>query len=146
MYCRDVMMTKVFTCRRDEPVSRCAEVMRDERIGLVPIVDEGDVVVGVLTDRDLAIRVIADRRSLQTPAGEVMSTGPLTVCRPDDDLQALEARMAHDQKSRVLVLSAEGRCVGIVSLSDVARFEKTAQAGEVLKKVAHRESALITRS
>jgi CBS domain-containing protein len=146
MKCRDVMLTLVFKCRPDTPASACAQMMRDDRIGFVPVVDDSGAVVGVVTDRDLTLRVLAGRRHPSTPVSRIMSPGPFVSCAPDDDLAQLERRLAIARKSRAVVLGADGKLVGIVSLSDIAQAEPSAaRVGQLMREVTHRESAMIAR-
>lgn len=140
------MLTLVFKCRPDTTVAACAQMMRDDRIGFVPVVDEAGALRGVVTDRDLAVRVLAEGKRHDLPVSEVMSPGPFITCRPDDELAEIERRMAHARKSRALVQDEAGALVGVISLSDIAQIEpSTARVGELMREVTHRESALIAR-
>lgn len=147
MKCQDVMLTLVFKCKEDTPVAECAQLMRDENLGFVPVLDQQDSVVGVVTDRDLAIRVVAEGRSLTTPVSAVMSSGPYLSCLPDDDLRTLEERMGQTKKARALVKNADGELLGIISLSDIAQRESSAtRTGKLLKEVTRRESVSISHA
>jgi CBS domain-containing protein len=146
MLCKDVMLTLVFQCMRDTSAEACAQVMRDEHLGFLPVIDANGALIGVVTDRDLAVRVMAARKPGTTPVGEIMSSGPFLVCQPDDDLRSLERRMAEAKKSRAVVCNALGAVVGIISLSDIAQSERSAsRTGQLLREVTHRESAVIAR-
>ena len=146
MNCRDVMLTLVYQCTGDTPVATCARMMREEAIGFLPVVDALGGVVGVVTDRDLVVRVLADQKSPTTPVGDVMSPGPFVTCRPDEPLRSLEQRMANAKKSRALVQDKNGALLGIISLSDIAQVEPSAiRTGTLMREVARRESALVAR-
>ena len=145
MKCKDVMLSHVYKCRETDTAGKCARIMRDEKIGFVPIVDKDDKLVGVITDRDLVVRLLASSQSSLTSVGKVMTVGELVTCRPDEDLRALEARMSKLKKSRALVTDAEGKCVGVVSLSDIAQTEEAGRAGTLLNQITHRESVQIAR-
>jgi CBS domain-containing protein len=134
------MRKAVFVCREEDSVASCAQLMRDQGIGFVPVVDARGQVSGLVTDRDLSLRVLAEKRDAATPVSAVM-TRDVRVCHPEDDLLAAEAKMARTQKSRLVVVDGEGRCVGVISLSDVAQSESRAQAGNVLYAVTRREAA-----
>jgi CBS domain-containing protein len=113
--------------------------MRDERIGLVPIVDEADAVQGVITDRDIVTRVVAaGRNPAITRCAEVMSRG-LVYCAPHDDAGVAERRMAITRKSRILVLDEGRHCLGVISLSDIAQAEEAARSGQLLKDISQRQ-------
>jgi CBS domain-containing protein len=135
MRCRDVMLTFVYRCEPSFTAAECARLMRDERIGFVPVVDNTEKVIGVVTDRDLAIKVLATGKPSSTPVGEVMSSAGLVTCRADDDLQAAEEKMARTKKGRILVLDEAGHCVGVISLSDIARVEEPRRSGDLFRRV-----------
>jgi CBS domain-containing protein len=146
MQCREVMLTLVYTCRENDPVSQPARLMRDEHIGFVPVIDERGAVKGVITDRDLAVRVLAEDKPASTRVSEVMSVGGLLTCHADEDLHVLETRMAQQKKGRALVLDDQGHLAGVISLSDIAQAETSAQrSGALLRSVTHRESVAIAR-
>ena len=145
MRCRDVMKTDVARCLETLSVQSCAEMMRENGIGFVPVVDLDQQVVGVVTDRDLAMRVVANDLPVNTPVGYVMSRD-VRVCRPDDDLRDAERKMSSARKSRLVVADEEGHCVGVISLSDVAQADGR-RAGGVLRAVTRRETpAQVVRS
>lgn len=139
MFCRDVMKQEVRRCAATMTVAECARMMRDGNIGFVPVVDAEAEVVGVVTDRDLALRVLAQGLSGETPVDRVM-TRDVRVCHPDDDVQAAGRKMAQVRKSRLVVTDDRGRCVGVISLSDVAQADSRAHAGLVLRAVTRREA------
>lgn len=145
MRCEEVMLTKVFTCREDQTIEACAQLMKSEFIGVVPIVDRKDAVVGIVTDRDLVVRGLATHKPASTALAEVMTRQPIVSCRREDDLTVLEAKMTNSQKSRIVVLDEKNRCVGIVSLSDLAHADDQTRAGGVLKAITRRESGMIAR-
>ena len=79
--------------------------------------------VGVVTDRDIAIRAVAEGRPATTPVGEIMTPNPDCVT-PDDDLERVERLMADRQIRRVVVVDDTGECVGIIAQADLARAAK----------------------
>ena|SRR5688572_16681910 len=101
MLCREVMKADVARCAENLSVQACAEIMRDDNIGFLPVVDAEKQVVGVITDRDLAVRVLADDLPGDTPVGQVM-TRVVRICRPDDELLAAERKMATSRAGGVL--------------------------------------------
>lgn len=141
MQCKEVMKTHVFTCHSEDDVVGCAQLMRKHNIGFVPVVDDRNRVVGTITDRDLAIRLIAENKPLSTKVSNCM-TRDLVFCRPDDDLREATRLLAAEKKSRILVLDDQGRCAGVISLSDVGRVEDTEEAGRVFREVTERESQI----
>ena len=114
-------MTKDPSCLRREDTARlAAQVMRDRDCGVVPIVDDARRVVGVITDRDLAIRAVATGKSADTRLSELM-TQNVHCCSQDDDLRDVERKMAELQVRRICIVDAGGRCMGIISQADIAR-------------------------
>lgn len=146
MLVQDVMLTKVFHCRETDTARQCAELMRNEKIGFVPVENARGEAVGVITDRDLTIRLVADARSFDTPVRELMSGGKLLTCLPEEDLHDLEERMASEQKSRALVVDKTGKLIGVVSLSDIAQQEsQPARTARLMRKLTRRESVQLAR-
>ncbi|MFZ5441141.1 MAG: CBS domain-containing protein [Myxococcota bacterium] len=147
MKCRDVMLTLVYRCLEDTSVAECARIMRDEHLGFLPVVDVEGSVLGVVTDRDLAVRVLAERLPPTTRVSEVMSTGPFLTCAPDDDLRELEKRMSDEKKGRVMVQDDNGTLLGVISLSDIAQHESSAvRMARLFQAVTRRESVSLARS
>jgi len=146
MLVQDIMLLNVYTCRDTDPAIDCAKLMRDEKIGFVPILSADDEVIGVVTDRDLAVRLVAEALPLSTPVRQVMSPGPLLTVRPEDDLRSLEELMAAQKKGRAMVLDQRGKLVGVVSLADVAGAETNEKrAARVFRDVTARESVQILK-
>ena len=139
MLCQDVMKSEVETFRESDPVIDVARRMREVNIGFVPICDRDGHPVGVLTDRDLALRVCGeDRRASETRAGAVMTRETIT-CRDSDPLEAAEQLMARYRKSRMMIVDEEGRLVGVISLSDIVEEEDDRHAAETMRQVSERE-------
>lgn len=140
MRCGDLMSRPIHVCRQDDTAAHCAQTMREHGVGFVPVVDEDARLVGVVTDRDLALRVLADSGPPTTPVREVM-TRPIVSCAPDEDLRTAEQRMVNARVSRIVVMTAFERCEGVISLSDIARAEGDERAGRMLREVAAREAS-----
>jgi CBS domain-containing protein len=98
-----------------------ARIMREENVGIVPVVEEGSGrLVGVVTDRDLALRIVAEERDGSTSVREVMSAD-LTTCAPNDDIEAAMDAMASEQVRRIPIVDERGALVGIVAQADIVR-------------------------
>ncbi|HEX8791728.1 MAG TPA: CBS domain-containing protein [Polyangiaceae bacterium] len=133
MKCWRVMRADVECCRRGDPVEAVAERMRRLDVGFMPVCDGGGVVVGTVTDRDLAVRVLGEHRDARrTLVDEVMSR-EVVSCLPDDDLDVAEDLMERHKTSRVICVDERGRACGVISLPDVARVEQRARAAEILQ-------------
>ena len=128
------LMSSAKCCRPSDSASECAKLMRDESIGFVPVCNEAGEPIGAVTDRDLALRVIADGRS---PDGkiEAFMTRDVVACRIGDDVRDCERLMRDRRKSRVMVCDEDGKLQGVVSLADIAEAESDEAAGETLQQV-----------
>lgn len=132
---RDVMTTNPRSIEADKPVSEAAQLMRDENVGLAPVV-EGDRLVGTLTDRDIAIRVVAEGRDPQsTPVREVASTDLVTL-DPEQELGEALRLMAQHQVRRLPVVEEDGRLVGVVAQADVAQEGDDQQTGQLVERIS----------
>lgn len=146
MQCKDAMKQNVLYCRERDTVARCAAIMAEGSIGFLPVVDSEQRVVGVLTDRDLVVRVLAKQRSPSTSAQEVMSRN-VVQCSAVDSLDRAEKLLAESRKSRLVLTNERGQLAGVMSLADIAQLEDTTRAGELFKKVTRREATgLVARS
>src|SRR6266850_4896094 len=122
MKCSEVMTENPVCCLPSDSVSQVARVMRREHIGPVPVVSDERTkeIIGIVTDRDLAIKVVAESRDPnRTTVGDVM-THTIVVCRENDDLSSAIAAMEEYQIRRIPVIDQGGRIVGIISQADVA--------------------------
>lgn len=119
---REIMKCGIVGVQEDSPASEAAEKMRDSDVGAV-VVTEGrddDHLVGILTDRDIAVRVVASGKDARaTKVGEICSRAPSTVS-PDDEIDRAIELMRSEAVRRAPVVDAEGRLLGIVSLGDLA--------------------------
>jgi CBS domain-containing protein len=119
----------------DKSVAYAAKMMRDEGVGLAPIV-EGNRLVGTLTDRDIAVRVVAEGKDPEsTKVTEIASTDLVTV-DPQQDLDEALRLMAQHQVRRLPVVEEDGRLVGVVAQADVARSADQARTGEVVEEIS----------
>jgi CBS domain-containing protein len=131
----EFMTSELCTIDADKSVAYAAKMLRDEDVGLAPIV-EGDRLVGTLTDRDIAIRVVAEGRDPDsTTAREVASTELVTL-DPQQDLDEALRLMAEHQVRRLPVVEEDGRLVGIVAQADIARQQNDAKTGEVVEQIS----------
>jgi CBS domain-containing protein len=118
----------------DKPVAHAAKMMKEENVGLAPVV-EGDRLVGTLTDRDIVTRVVAEGKDPQTVlVREVASTDVVTI-DPQQDLDEALRLMASNQVRRLLV-EEDGRLVGVVAQADIAREGKEKQTGELVEEIS----------
>jgi CBS domain-containing protein len=132
---RELMTDNPCAIDADKSVAYAAKMMRDEDVGLAPIV-QGDRLVGTLTDRDIAVRVVAEGRDPDsTTAREVASTDVVTV-DPQQNLDEALRLMAQHQVRRLPVVEEDGRLVGVLAQADVARHGDDQQTGQVVEQIS----------
>lgn len=131
----DAMTSQVSTAAPTDTVRKVAQVMAHVETGAVPIVENGKV-VGLVTDRDIVLRVVAEGRSFDSPISEAMSEGEVQSVREDDILADATAKMASHQIRRLVVLNEAGKLTGILSLGDVAKDYGAKQVGKTLEEIS----------
>ena len=135
MRLRDLMTTDVRTCTPDTPVSEVARIMEEIDSGFVPVVDAGEV-TGVITDRDIVLRVVAKDRDVRTTTVRECMTSPAITAGPDTDAHEAADLMARKQIRRLCVVDG-GRLVGVVALGDMATERiHVDEAGEALSSIS----------
>lgn len=114
----EVMTRDVATISPEQSIQQAAQLMETLDVGSLPVCD-GELLVGILTDRDIAIRAVSAGKSPDTPVAGIAS-GPVTWCFEDDDIEDVRQKMADIQIRRVPVLDREKHLVGILALGDLA--------------------------
>ena len=115
-------------------VQEAARTMKSEDIGSLPIV-EGDRLVGVITDRDIAIRIVAEGKGAETTVGEIASKDVVTV-DPQQSLEEAARLMSEHQVRRLPVTEEGGKLVGILAQADLAQTGQDALTGEVVQQIS----------
>ena len=134
MLVKQLMTGSVQLARPTQTISETAQIMADTDFGVLPVADN-DRLVGVVTDRDIAIRGVAKHLSPETPVSEVMSREVL-YCFEDEDAEQVARNMGQNQVRRLPVLDRNKRLVGIVSLSDIWKRVKKETAVETLADIS----------
>lgn len=119
MKVKDVMHEGVAWVSPDEPVSKVAAIMRDKDVGAIPV-GENDRLIGMVTDRDIAVRGCASGADLQQMKARDVMTGPITYYLADEEVEDAVRIMEQKQIRRLPVISKQRRMVGMLSLGDVA--------------------------
>ncbi|HEV7994465.1 MAG TPA: CBS domain-containing protein [Gemmatimonadaceae bacterium] len=138
----EIMSKNPRTVSPDTPVSEAARVMKEEDVGLVPVVERvGGAetrgrLVGVVTDRDIAVRHVAEGRSSDAPVSEVMSGGVKT-CTTDDSVEDAMELMGREQVRRIPIVDERGSLVGVVAQADLVRMRgKDRQAEKTVEQIS----------
>ena len=131
----DLMTSNPSTIEPDKTVADAAKLMRDEDAGLIPIV-EGQKLAGTITDRDIAIRVVAEGKDPQSSSVRDVMTSRLVTVDPDQDLDEALRLMAEHQVRRLPVVEEDGKLVGIVAQADIAKHTTDEQTGEVVQRIS----------
>lgn len=129
MKAREIMTGNPACCTTEDSLEQAANLMAQHDCGCLPVVDgKSGRVVGVVTDRDIAVRGVARGQSPAAKVSEVMTASPRN-CGPDADLADVERTMAERQIRRMVVVGDAGRCVGMIAQADLARA--AARRGDV---------------
>lgn len=135
----DFMTRNPVSCVSTDSVSHAAQLMKHEEVGLLPVVqDQQDkTLIGVVTDRDLVVNVVAEgRRPEDTVVADVMTAHPVT-CHDDDSFEESLAAMAQHQVRRVPIVDHAGRIVGIIAQADVAlHLDDPTRVSEIVRKIS----------
>jgi len=123
MKIHDIMTRDPSCVTPDATVREAAQVMKREGVGIVPVIDgqSNKTLVGVITDRDIAVRCVADGRDTSSRVRDCMSTDDLATCRENDDVDRAMDAMRTEQVRRIPIVDERGSLVGIVAQADIVR-------------------------
>lgn len=138
MICQNLMKTAK-SVSPQATVRDVAMRMSEEGIGFLPVCDDAGRVLGTITDRDIAMRVVATGQSSDGAIENVM-TREVVACRAMDDLHYAEELMSQAKVSRIMCVSEIGVLEGVISLSDIAQVEDGSRASGILRNVSEREA------
>ena len=140
MKAHEIMTSKPEVVTPNDPISRAAQIMRDKDVGLVPVVRDTSSMVleGVITDRDMAVRHVADGHTNDCSVASHMSREHISAVDQSDDVQTVMATMERAEVRRVPVTDKNGKLVGIIAQADIATCDEIpkAQVGEVVGRVS----------
>jgi CBS domain-containing protein len=141
--CNDVMTKNLVCCRPDDLVAKAAQLMQSENIGSIPVIENEQTqkLVGIVTDRDLALKVIAKGQDAKSTKVEAVMTRQVVTCQAEDDItKALDA-MAKHQLRRIPIVDNDYRIVGIIAQADVAtRMNQPEKTAEMVKEISQSNS------
>lgn len=137
--CSDVMTENPVSASPEDTVMQVAQLMKREDIGPIPIVDneQSRKLVGIVTDRDLALKVVAEGRDPNTTKVEEVMTRKLVTCRAEDNVETAMNAMAQYQLRRIPVVDPAMKLVGIIAQADVAtRVDQPQKTAEIVKEIS----------
>lgn len=137
--CNDLMTMDPTCCLPSDPVTRAAQIMKDEDVGSVPVIEDAGSkkLAGILTDRDIVIQVIATGKDCANVNVETIMTRNPVTCKAEEDVQNAMDRMAQHQVRRIPVVDGRGRIAGIISQADLAtRMDRPEQTEKVLENIS----------
>lgn len=130
----EAMSRDVRIASPDQPICDIAQVMAKLDVGALPV-GENDRLIGMITDRDIAVRAVAAKKSPQTSAREVMSA-EILYCFEDEDLDDVADNMSIQKIRRLPVLNRDKRLVGIISIADLAMAENAQTTGQTIADIS----------
>ena len=139
--CNEVMTKNPVCCLPDDMVVKAAELMKSQNIGSIPVIEneQSQKLVGIVTDRDLALKIIAEGRDARSTKVELVMTRKVVTCRADDDLQKALDAMAEHQLRRIPIVDNDNKVVGIIAQADVAtRADQPEKTAEMVKEISQK--------
>lgn len=136
MNVKELMTSNPACCTRDTPLADVAQMMVDNDCGAIPVVDSSQQVVGMVTDRDIVTRAVAEGRNPATLTASDCMTQHVVSAKLSDSLQECCQKMEENQVRRIPVEDEAGKCCGIVAQADIALEADDSDTGEVVKLVS----------
>jgi CBS domain-containing protein len=137
--CEDVMTPNPVCCMPTNNVREGAEIMKLKNIGPIPVVENEETrkLIGIITDRDLALKVVGEGRDAASTKVEAVMTRKIVTCRPDDPLQNALKAMSEHQLRRIIIVDHVFKVLGIISQADVAtRVNQPEKTAQVVKEIS----------
>ena len=137
--CNEVMTKNPVCCLPDNMVAEAAKLMKSKNIGSIPVIENKQTkkLAGIVTDRDLALKIVAKGLDAKSTKVEAVMTRKVVTCRADDDLQKALDAMAEHQLRRIPVVDNDNKIVGIIAQADVAtRVDQPKKTAEMVKEIS----------
>ena len=135
MNVREIMTSNPACCDKETSAQDAAKLMVENDCGEIPVVDNEGELVGVVTDRDICCRVVAEGKSPDTRVEDIMSRSVVTVT-PDTEVDKCCSTMEGNQIRRVPVIDDSGKCCGMVSQADIARSDNDAKTAKLVEGIS----------
>ena len=137
--CKKIMTKTPVCCLPTDMVAKAAKLMKSKNIGSLPVIENGQTqkLVGIVTDRDLALRIVAKGLDAKSTKVETVMTRKVVTCRAEDDLQKALDAMAEHQLRRIPVVDNDNQILGIIAQADVAtRVDKPKKTAALVKGIS----------
>jgi CBS domain-containing protein len=137
--CSEVMTKDPVCCLPNDSVAKAAELMKNENIGSIPVIEsqQSQKLIGIVTDRDLALKIVFEGRNAKSTNVEAVMTRKVVTCFAGDDLQKALDGMARHQLRRIPVVDNDNKIVGIIAQADVAtRVDQPEKTAEMVKEIS----------
>ena len=131
-----VMTANPACCKQDTPLRKVAQMMADNDCGMIPVVDQQNMPVGVITDRDIAVRAVAGGKDTTRASAADYMTTPVRTVGQDSSLADCVAAMEAGQIRRIPVVDGQGKLCGVVAQADIALNGNDKITGEVVQQVS----------
>ncbi|MBW3097746.1 CBS domain-containing protein [Pseudohoeflea coraliihabitans] len=138
MQVHEIMSRDPACCRRTDPIRDAAIIMAEKSVGSLPVLDEEEKPVGIVTDRDICCRAVAEGKGSDTPVSEIMTTDVMTTT-PEEDVSACCDKMEEHQVRRAIVTDGNGKCCGMVAQADVARGASGQETADLVQEISKPE-------
>jgi CBS domain-containing protein len=133
---RDVMTPDPACCTAHTTLDQVAKLMVENSCGEIPVVDVNDQPIGVVTDRDIVCRVVAEGKNPMAYTADSCMSQPVVTVKAADSIETVVSVMERHQIRRVPVVDERGCCTGIISQADIARAEPLPEIGELVREVS----------
>jgi CBS domain-containing protein len=137
--CNEIMTKNPVCCLPNDLVTKAAELMKSEHVGSIPVIEDKQSrkLVGILTDRDLTIRIVAEGLDAKSTKVETVMTRKVVTCSAEDDLQKAVDEMSKHQLRRIPVVDEDNKILGIIAQADVVmHFDHPKKAAAMLKEIS----------
>ncbi len=137
--CNEVMTKRPVCCLPDDLAAEAAELMKNKHVGSIPIIEDEQTrkLIGIITDRDLTIRIMAEGLDAKSTKVEAIMTRNVVTCSPEDDLQKVVDAMSRHQLRRIPVVDGDNKIVGIIAQADVAiQFDHPKRTAAMVKEIS----------
>jgi CBS domain-containing protein len=136
----EVMTKKTVCCLPDDLAVDAAQLMKNEHVGSIPVIEDQQTrkLVGIVTDRDLAIRIVSEGLDAKSTKVESIMTRNVVTCKAEDDLQTVVDAMSKHQLRRIPVVDDDNKILGIIAQADVAiHFDHPKKTAAMVKEISH---------